>query len=85
MAGDDDDNGKLQILKNALYDEARSHGSEERLFTQKDLIDLGVIPDSNLLLLVKVVQSLCDDRLLVGVSSGSGIAWRWRNREDAKK
>ena len=85
MAGDDEDSAKVQILKDALYDEARNHGSEERFFSQKDLIDLGVIPDSNLMLLVKVVQSLCDDRLFVGVNTGSGIAWRWRNREDAKK
>ncbi|KAK3362470.1 RNA polymerase Rpc34 [Lasiosphaeria hispida] len=86
MAGDEaDDAAKIAILKDALYDKVRDHGSELRLFTQKDLMELGIIPAGNLLLLVRVVQALTDDKLFVGVNSGAGIAWRWRSREDAKK
>jgi DNA-directed RNA polymerase III subunit RPC6 len=79
------DAAKLDILKEALYEEVRNHGSEARLFSQKDLVDLNVVPKENVMLLVRVIQGLCDDKLLVGVTSQSGIAWRWRSREDAKK
>jgi len=81
-----DDSAKLQILKDALYEEIRQHGSETRLFTQKDLLDLNIIPNNNVMLLVKVVQGLCDDKLLVGTTNHhAGLAWRWRSREEAKK
>jgi len=84
--GTGDDSVKLQILKDALYDEIRQHGSETRLFTQKDLLDLNIIPNSNVLLLVRVVQGLTDDKLLVGTTNHhAGLAWRWRSREEAKK
>ncbi|KAK3335932.1 DNA-directed RNA polymerase III-like protein [Cercophora scortea] len=79
------DPAKIQILKDALYTEARQHGSESRLFTQKDLTDLNVIPNDNVILLLLVVQALCDDKLFVATSHQSGLAWRWRSREDAKK
>lgn len=88
MASDNaaDDSAKLQILKDALYDEMRQHGSESRLFTQKDLLDLNIIPNDNVMLLVRVVQGLCDDKLLVGTTNQhGGLAWRWRSREEAKK
>jgi len=84
MAGDDDA-VKTQILKDSLYEEITQHGSESRLFTQKDLLDLNVIPNGDVLHLLRVVQKLCDDKLLVGTTTHGGLAWRWRNREDAKK
>ncbi|KAL2261760.1 hypothetical protein VTK26DRAFT_3436 [Humicola hyalothermophila] len=81
-----DDSAKLKILKDALYEEMRQHGSETRLFTQKDLLDLNIIPNNNVMLLVRVVQGLCDDKLLVGTTNHhAGLAWRWRSREEAKK
>jgi len=81
-----DDSAKLLILKDALYEEIRQHGSETRLFTQKDLLDLNIIPNNNVLLLVRVVQALTDDKLLVGTTNHhAGLAWRWRSREEAKK
>ncbi|KAK3905751.1 DNA-directed RNA polymerase [Staphylotrichum tortipilum] len=81
-----DDSAKLAILKDALYEEIRQHGSETRLFTQKDLLDLNIIPNNNVLLLVRVVQGLTDDKLLVGTTNHhAGLAWRWRSREEAKK
>ncbi len=88
MASDSlaDDSAKLAILKDALYEEIRQHGSETRLFTQKDLLDLNIIPNNNVLLLVRVVQGLTDDKLLVGTTNHhAGLAWRWRSREEAKK
>jgi DNA-directed RNA polymerase III subunit RPC6 len=79
------DPNKIQLLKDFLYNEARQHGSEARMFSQQDLIDLGVVPPGDPALLLKVIQGLCDDKLFVGVTSQTGIAWRWRNKEDAKK
>lgn len=77
---------KIQVLKDALYEEIRQHGSESRLFTQKDLLDLDIIPNSNITLLIQVVQGLCDDKLLVAASNQHvGLAWRWRSREEARK
>ncbi|GAB1310610.1 34-kDa subunit of RNA polymerase III (C) [Madurella fahalii] len=88
MASDDKagNPAKIQVLKDALYDEIRQHGSETRLFTQKDLLDLDIIPSNNITLLIQVVQGLCDDKLLVAASNQHvGLAWRWRSREEAKK
>jgi DNA-directed RNA polymerase III subunit RPC6 len=79
------DANKIQILKDLLYNEAQQHGSESRMFSQKDLTDLGVVPPGDPALLLKVIQGLCDDKLFVGVNSQTGIAWRWRNKEDARK
>ncbi|AEO70571.1 uncharacterized protein THITE_2122199 [Thermothielavioides terrestris NRRL 8126] len=81
-----DDSAKLQILKDALYDEIRQHGSETRLFTQSDLLDLNIIPHNDVNLLLRVVQGLTDEKLLVGTTNHhAGLAWRWRSREEAKK
>ncbi|KAK3395450.1 RNA polymerase Rpc34 [Sordaria brevicollis] len=79
------DRGKIQILKDALYEAARDHGSDQRLFTQRDLLDMQVIPQDNLALLMQVIQVLCDEKLFVGNTTASGLSWRWRSREDAKK
>ncbi|KAH6853981.1 RNA polymerase Rpc34 [Chaetomium sp. MPI-CAGE-AT-0009] len=82
----DDAGAKLQILKDALYEEMRQHGSEARPFSQKDLNDLNIIPNNDVNLLLSVVQRLCDDKLLVGIANHhAGMAWRWRSREEAKK
>ncbi|KAM7216565.1 DNA-directed RNA polymerase [Rhypophila decipiens] len=83
MPGDNDI--KIDVFKDLLYDAVREHGSESRLFTQSDLLDLNVIPDRDVLLLVKVVQALTADKLLVATREGSTLAWRWRSREEAKK
>jgi DNA-directed RNA polymerase III subunit RPC6 len=77
---------KLEILKNTIYEEMQQHGSEQRLYSQKDLTDLNVIPNDDLSLLLQVINELTADQLLVPTNDGrSGIAWRWRNRDDAKK
>ncbi|KAL2137272.1 hypothetical protein VTI74DRAFT_5003 [Chaetomium olivicolor] len=87
MASDNkaDNPAKIAILKDALYEEIRQHGSETRLFTQRELLDLNIIPNGDVGLLLKVVQALTDDKLLVGITNHAGLAWRWRSREEAKK
>jgi hypothetical protein len=85
-AGTGEDTPKVEILKDALYEEMLQHGSSERLYTQNDLIGLNIIPRNDLMLLLKVVQGLCDERLLVAATDNrTGICWRYRSREDAKK
>jgi len=87
MAGDEPEgeSAKIQVFKDALYDEAQQHGSDSRLFSQQDLLDLGVIPNDDISLLLAVIQGLTRDKLFVGVQANQGMAWRWRSREDAKK
>jgi DNA-directed RNA polymerase III subunit RPC6 len=85
-AGTGEDTPKLEILKDALYEEMRQHGDQERLYNQSDLMGLNVIPKNDLGLLLNVIQGLTADQLVVAVSdSRAGIAWRYRSREDAKK
>ncbi|KAB5578720.1 DNA-directed RNA polymerase III-like protein [Coniochaeta sp. 2T2.1] len=85
-AGTGEDTPKVEILKDALYEEMTQHGSSERLYNQNDLISLNIIPKNDLSLLLRVVQSLCDERLLIAASDNRmGISWRYRSREDAKK
>lgn len=86
MAPKEEEEGKIQALKEALYRETQENGSENRPFTQQDLLDLGVIPNNDPLLLLKVIQQLTHERLFVAVStSNSELAWRWRNEDDARK
>jgi DNA-directed RNA polymerase III subunit RPC6 len=85
-AGTGEDTPKVEILKDALYEEMTQHGSSERLYSQNDLISLNIIPKNDLSLLLKVVQGLCDDRLLIAASDNRvGISWRYRSREEARK
>lgn len=83
---DGDQGAKFDILKEALYDEMQQHGTVERLYNQKDIFDLNIIPNDDLALLLRVVHGLCGEYLLVSTEHGrSGLAWRWRSSEDAKK
>ncbi|TLS29115.1 hypothetical protein PpBr36_00061 [Pyricularia pennisetigena] len=82
-----DDPAKLQDLKEELYEACVNHGSPDRLYGQKDLLALGVVSEDNPTLLLKVIQGLTDDKLLVPVNDArkGGLAWRYRTREDAAK
>ncbi|KAK1757811.1 DNA-directed RNA polymerase [Echria macrotheca] len=85
-ANDEADKGdKVKLLKDMLYEAVCQHGSDSRLFTQKDLVDLGVVPANDPILLLSLIQGLTDDKLLVASTGPTGICWRWRNREEAKK
>ncbi|KAH7363501.1 DNA-directed RNA polymerase III subunit RPC6 [Plectosphaerella cucumerina] len=79
------DPAKLDVLKQAIYEAMRENGEEDRLYSQYDLLDLDIIPDRDAQLLLKTVQSLTNDKLLVVVSVSGGLAWRYRSREEAKK
>lgn len=78
--------GKIQILKDALYDAMTSRAREDHPFTQKELLELNVIPEENTSLLLQVVQGLSNEMLLKPVNDGSvGLAWCYRKVEDAEK
>ncbi|ROW11806.1 hypothetical protein VPNG_05030 [Cytospora leucostoma] len=83
-AGSDPDPTKLSVLKDALYDQCVQNGDESHLYSQDELLSLGVTDDANTLL--RIVQALTDDRLLVLVArQGGGLCWKWRPAEDAAK
>ncbi|KAK2018631.1 RNA polymerase Rpc34 subunit [Colletotrichum eremochloae] len=76
---------KMEIWKETLYEHFQKAGDENQLFTQYDILDFDVIPNRDTVTLLKVLQSLTNDRLLIAVSSQTGLAWRWRSVEDAEK
>ncbi|KAF4939134.1 DNA-directed RNA polymerase III subunit RPC6 [Colletotrichum fructicola] len=76
---------KLEVWKETLYDAFQKAGDENHLFSQYDILDFEVIPNRDTVTLLKVLQSLTNDRLLIAVSSQTGLAWRWRSVEDAEK
>lgn len=77
---------KLAVWKEALYERCREAGPENGLFSQDDLLQLDVIPNKDLLLLARVVQSLSDDKLFVTMRESSGqVLWKWRDAQEAHK
>jgi DNA-directed RNA polymerase III subunit RPC6 len=79
-----DDPTKIELLAESIYDAVRDSG--DRPWTQKDLEDLDVIPENNILVLQKVIQKLCNEWLFRPLRDGSlGLCWRWRSEDDAKK
>lgn len=83
-SGSDPDPSKLTVLKDALYDQCVQNGDESHLFSQEELLSLGVTEDTGTLM--RVLQALINDRLLILVArQGGGICWKWRAAEDAAK
>lgn len=78
-----DDPTKLSVLKDALYDQCVQNGDESRLYGQDELLSLGVTDDVSTLL--RIVQALTDDRLLILVRQAGALCWKWRPAEDAAK
>ncbi|KAL8347487.1 hypothetical protein RB601_003092 [Gaeumannomyces tritici] len=81
-----EDPARIQELKEELYEACVNNGSIGRLYTQKDLFALDVVPEDSPMLLMRVVQGLTDDKLLVPVNDQrKGLCWKYRTREDAQK
>ncbi|KAF4974381.1 hypothetical protein FZEAL_8713 [Fusarium zealandicum] len=75
---------KLSVWKEALYDRCRESGVD--MFSQDDLLRLDVIPNRDLMLLARVVQSLSDDKLFITMREASGqVLWKWRDAQEAHK
>ncbi|PHH67336.1 hypothetical protein CDD81_101 [Ophiocordyceps australis] len=83
---DDADAAKLQVWKQALYERCKGATSDNELLSQDDLLRLDVIPNRDLILLARVVQSLSDDKLFVTMREASGqVLWKWRDAQEAHK
>ena len=81
---DSDDATKIEVLAESMYDAVRDAG--ERLWTQRNLEDLDIIPENNINTLQKVIQKLCNAWLFRPLRDGHlGLCWRWRSEEEAKK
>ncbi|KAL6887769.1 RNA polymerase Rpc34 [Trichoderma longibrachiatum] len=81
--GGDADAAKLAVLKELLYERCREEGD---MFSQDDLLRMDVIPNRDLLLLARVVQSLSDDKLFITMREASGqVLWKWRDKKEAHK
>lgn len=84
--GSDADAAKMAVWKESLYERCRETAAENDFLTQDDLIALGVIPNDDLSLLARVVQSLSDDKLFVTMRESSGaVLWKWRDAQEAHK
>ena len=82
--GGDAESAKLAVWKEALYDRCRESGTD--MFSQDDLLRLDVIPNRDLMLLARVVQSLSDDKLFITMREASGqVLWKWRDAQEAHK
>ncbi|KAG6003461.1 hypothetical protein E4U21_002020 [Claviceps maximensis] len=86
-AGDNESEaGKIAVWKEALYERCKEFGPGNDMFSQDDLLRLDVIPNKDLLLLARVVQSLSDDKLFITMREASGqVLWKWRDAQEAHK
>lgn len=77
---------KLRVWKGGLYERCKEAWPGDDLFSQDDLMRLDVIPNRDLLLLARVVQSLSDDKLFITMREASGqVLWKWRDAQEAHK
>jgi DNA-directed RNA polymerase III subunit RPC6 len=82
---DDQDLELIKDLSDKLYEQCRLEHPDQ-VWLQEDLFEMNVIPGKDLMLLMKVVQSLCDDKFFKLVAAYGGAAgWKVRTREDAAK
>lgn len=85
-AASDAETAKLAVWKEMLYERCKEAAPENDMFSQDDLLALGVIPNKDLLLLARVVQSLSDDKLFITMRDASGqVLWKWRDAQEAHK
>jgi len=80
-----DEDSKIELYKDALYDACRASGTDQRLFSQQELLDLGAIPANDLMILKSVLQRLNDERLLISCQGPNGLAFKWREQSEAEK
>ncbi|THC98711.1 hypothetical protein EYZ11_001774 [Aspergillus tanneri] len=85
MASAGPSGGSVTELASKLYDACLAKFSPDHLFYQQELLGLGIIPKSDLPLLLQCTQSLVDQklfRLLQG--KNDRLAWKIISREDAE-
>lgn len=73
----------IKGLKASLYEMCKDDVG--KMYRQSDLLDLGIVPNNDPTILLKVTQALVDEKLFKMVHDGANIAWMPRSQEDAKK
>ncbi|KAI4865519.1 RNA polymerase Rpc34 [Hypoxylon rubiginosum] len=78
---------QTSILKSQLYDACQDACSNnpDKLFSQEDLMGLGVLPPKDVKKLLQIIQLLTKERLLAPVHFHNSLAWRLRSEADAAK
>jgi DNA-directed RNA polymerase III subunit RPC6 len=76
----------IAALKTQLYDACAPLVAEDprKYFNQASIFELGIIPNDDVNILLKVTQALVDDKLFKILQS-EGLAWRLRSVEEARK
>ncbi|KAK2599950.1 34-kDa subunit of RNA polymerase III (C) [Conoideocrella luteorostrata] len=84
--GSESEAAKFAVFKELLYERCKEAGPGNDLFSQDDLMRLDIIPNKDLALLARVVQSLSDDKLFITMREASGqVLWKWRDAQEAHK
>jgi DNA-directed RNA polymerase III subunit RPC6 len=76
----------ITALKMKLYDACAPLVAEDPtiIFNQAFIFDLGIIPNRDVNVLLKVTQALVNDKLFKILQS-EGLAWRLRSQEEARQ
>ena len=75
----------VAALKIQLYEACLNlTDNPKAFFNQATIFDLGIIPNNDVNILLKVTQALVDERLFKILQS-EGLAWRLRTQEEARK
>lgn len=83
-AGSDMDPKKVAVLKDSLYDACTTEFDETAIFSQDDLLAMGITSDIKVLL--TLVQRLINEYLFITVKTQSGgLFWKCRSVADAQK
>lgn len=71
-------------LQNALYARCANIGADA-VFTQQDLLALGIIPNQDINLLLTCINQLMKEGLLKVLKKDSAVCWKVIKKEDAAK
>ena len=71
-------------LKNALYARCANSGPDA-VFTQQDLLALGIIANEDLTILTTCINQLMKEGLLRVLKKDSSLCWKVIRKEDAAK
>jgi DNA-directed RNA polymerase III subunit RPC6 len=76
----------IAALKTKVYDACLPLTAEDpkRYFNQAFIFELGIIPNNDLHILLKVTQALVNEKLFKILQS-DGLAWRLRTVDEARK
>lgn len=72
-------------LQNALYVRCASHGEENHVFSQEELMSFGIIPNNSLEKLLVFTKQLAKDGLLRLMQKDGRACWRVIKKDDAAK